>query len=434
MASSLTINLVDERPRQPTLYWTLESLVCWCLVAAVVFVMGADFRGDTGERFTVHWQIYLRLLVAFVCGVVGLLLLFPKTYRDFVTWPGLLITAYVGWYALTLPLALNKGYSVAAWVSLLGVVILIPGAMRLLGGPRFLYAIAAGLVAYLVGSWVAYLYFPEIGVFNEQVTETEVFERMGGLGHPNELGFYSAYTVLIFAGLGVSRRMGWMLAGCGMLLGAVTLLGCFSRTATLVCCIGLVITLQDHLRLRGNAVATLLLAGCVTLAGFFALGSGQLDWAVERAMKQVTKTGNTDELATATGRTEIWEYGLGQIAESPLYGYGYCSARFLMEDYSYHCHNIVLNAMMFGGIVSGILVGMMILCMLSGIFFAPRPEIDGLAAAMLAGGMVEGLLGAPSPAASIMIWMAILFWRQLDMRVAPERVPPFHPTPATVNS
>jgi exopolysaccharide production protein ExoQ len=398
--------------------WTLDRVACWLVTAAIVFLMGADFRGDTGGDFQVHWQIYLRLLVAAVAGGIGTLLLFPKTYRDFLCFPGILLVGYAGWYLATLPFSIAKGYSAAAWVSLAGVLLFIPAAMRVLGGFRLLTAIATGLVAFLVGSWFAYLFVPEIGVFNEQVTQTEVFERMGGLAHPNELGMYAAFTTVLFAGLGVSRRLSWSFAFLGMLLGIVTLIGCFSRTSMVVCAVGLAVTLQGQWRLRSNLTGISLGIGLASFGLLIAFGTGQLDWLIEDALRKLTKTGSTDELATATGRTEIWSYAISQIAESPLYGYGYCSARFVMEEHSYHCHNIVLNALMFGGIVSGLIVAAMCVYLLSGILFNPRPEIDGLASILLAGGMVEGLLGAPSPAAAIFLWFMLIFWRQLDMQVA----------------
>ena len=393
--------------------WSLEKLVCWTLVFSLVFVMGADFRGDTGEDFKVHWQIYLRLLVAFASGLVGSLILFPRSFRDFLTWPGLLLTLYIGWYFVTLATSVSKSYSIAAWASLLGVGIFIPGALRILGGYRFLAAVAAGLAVYLVGSWVAYLAFPEIGVFAEQISKTEVYERMGGLGHPNELGFYSAYTVLVFTGLGISKRVGWPVAGIGIVLGFVTLAACFSRTAMAVCCIGLLFTLQDYVRLKSNVVGMLLATLVLLFGAFIAVGSGKLDWMIERTLTGVSKSGSTDELTTATGRTEIWAYGIKQISTRPTRGFGYCTARFVMIDHSYHCHNIVLNALMFGGIISGMVVLGMIGYLLYTVFLDRLPIIDGLAVMMLAGGMVEGLLGAASPSASSVIWIMLLFWRQI---------------------
>ncbi|MEZ6138773.1 MAG: O-antigen ligase family protein [Pirellulaceae bacterium] len=413
----------DPREQAPvhvaTGAWTIDKLACWLLVVAVVFINAADFRGDTGEEFRVHWQIYLRLLVAFICGCVGILYFIPKTFRDFLAGPGLFVSGYVAWYGATLVTSVDRSYCTAAWISLVGVLLIIPAAMRVLGGANYLSAVASGLTLYLIGSWIAYLFVPAVGVFQEQVTQTLVYERMGGLGHPNELGFYAAFTVLVYAGLATSGRLRWSIASCGMALGAATLLTCFSRTAMIACGFGLLFTLQMHLRQRGNAVAVFLALSLLTLVAFIAMGTGKLDWFVESALTKLTKSGSTEELSTATGRTEIWAYGIEQIKASPIVGYGYCSARFVMEEYSFHCHNIVLNALLFGGILSGGIVLGMILYLMRSLVVAPRPEIDGLVVCMLVGGMVDGLLGAPSPAATVLIWFSILLWRQLDMHLAP---------------
>lgn len=423
MASNVTMGLTgaesvaDNPSGALPVGWTLDRVICWCLVCAVVFINGADFRGDTGENFSVHWQIYLRLLIAAVCGVVGLLLLFPRSYRDFLTWPGLLFTFQCAWYGVTLPMSVHQSYSTAAWASLIGVTVLIPGAMRLLGGYRLVLAIATGLILFLVGSWIAFLFFPDVGVFQEQVTQTYVYQRMGGLAHPNELGFYSAYTVLIFTALGVSGRFRWSIAGLGILLGAITLAVCFSRAASIACCAGLVIMLSRHLRLRGNASALLGVSALLIAAAFFALGFGKFDWMVSDMITKVTKSGSAEELLTITGRTEIWAYGMERIQESPITGYGYCSARFVMEDFSYHCHNIVLNAALFSGLPGGLLLLAIIGYHLACVFFRPYYLTDGLFICMLVGGSVDGLFPSPSPAASTLIWIVLLFWRQLAMRL-----------------
>ncbi len=404
--------------------WNIEQRVCLSLVVLVVFINGADFRGGTGEEFEVHWQIYLRLMVSFACGCVGALYFPSKTVRDFLAWPGLLITAYVGWYGVLLPTSVEKAYSVAAWVSLVGVLLLIPAAMRVLGGYRFLLAVACGLTLYLIGSWIAYLFVTEVGVYQEQVTTTSVYERMSGLGHPNELGFYSAFTIMVFAGLAVSGRMSWMIASLGMFLGAITLFTCFSRTSTITCALGLMLTFQAYWRRPGNAIAVVVAVGLGILILFAAVGTGELDWIIDSTLTKLTKSGSTDELATATGRTDIWAYGIKKIGESPLVGYGYCSARFVMDEHSFHCHNIILNAAMYGGVVAGLIVIGMLLYQLTSIIYDPIPAIDGLILWMCVAGMVDELLGAPSPAAAVTLWFSMLLWRQLGMQVGP---PPLGP-------
>ena len=393
-----------------------ERAVAGSMLAAIVFINGADFRGNLGDDFQVHWQIYLRLVLTGLAGLFGFLNIFPRTLNIFFTLPGLLLTGWITWYGCTLPLSIHTSYSTAAWVSLLCVVLFVPSAMRILGGSGTLKSIGFGLTIFLVGSWIAYLVFPEIGVFNEQVTQTESFSRMGGLGHPNELGFYSAYTIIVFVVLGVRRRLSWLIVWPILVLGGLTLLTCYSRTAMLVCAAGLPFAVQPQLRSRGNFFSLLGLVGIVLVVSFILIGIGNLDWMIEDILLRLTKSGSSRELSTASGRTEIWDYALQLIAEKPLFGHGYATARFVMEDYSYHAHNIVLNAALYGGLPSGLLVVLMCVYLVAKIVTQPSPEIDGWVICLLVGGMVDGLISAASPAASTTIWLVVLFWHQLDLK------------------
>lgn len=403
--------------------WTLEHLMFAGLTAGIVFINAADFRGDTGaDEFQVHWQIYVRLLCTFACGGLGFLYSVPHVFRTYAAWPGLLLTAYAGVYAGFLPASVSRNYSAAALLSLLCILIFVPAAMRVLGGTRFLLALAVGLTTHLIGSWIAYLFFPEVGVFMEQVTQTDIYERMGGLAHPNELGFYAAYTTLVFAGLGRAEVIARTVAAAGMLLGITTIVGCFSRTAAIVTTLGLIVVFWQPLRRPGNLVGGMLATATVILVAFLAVGSGQFDWFIESVLTKLTKSGSTSELTTATGRTEIWQYAISCIQQSPVVGYGYATARFVMSEHSYHGHNIVLNALLFGGVLSGLIVISMIVYLGTMILFRSRPIVDGLAAAMLAGGMVDGLLGAASPAASTVIWIMLLLWRYHEHVAAAEPV------------
>ncbi|MEZ6090864.1 MAG: O-antigen ligase family protein [Pirellulaceae bacterium] len=409
-----------DRAGQTVRHSALTTLVTWCLVYAIVFINAADFRGDTGEQFTVHWQIYLRLMICGACGMLGLAL-FSKSFHVFMTFPGFMMTLLIAWIGITLPFSIDRNFSIAAFVSLGAVTLLIPAAIQVLGAGRFLLAVAAGLITFLIGSWIAYLFFPEIGIFKEQVSQTEVVQRMGGLGHPNELGLYSAFTAVLFAVLGYARRLPWWLAGTAILLAFATLVVCFSRTSIAIAFVGLLVVFRHELLTR-HAITNLLLLSVLLLPVlFYVAGTGQLDWYIDDALQKVSKSGTSDELTTATGRTEIWAYALKMIGEQPLHGYGYVTARFVMEDHSYHCHNIVLNMSLYTGVVGGLLLMSILFYLGSMILREPRYEVDGLMGVILAGGLIDGMLFAPVPSASILILTSALVWRQLDMQL--ERLP-----------
>jgi len=282
-----------------------------------------------------------------------------------------------------------------------------------------LMIVAAGLMTFIVGSWIAYLVFPEIGIFKEQITQTEVLERMGGLGHPNELGLYSAFTTVLFAVLGYGRRLSYLIVVPAMLLSLVTLVVCFSRTSMGITLVGLLVVYRKELFTQQTVIATLLLAILAIPPIFVVAGNGGFDWLVGDALEKLSKSGTADELTTATGRTDIWAYAIQRIGEQPLHGYGYMTARFVMEKYSYHCHNIVLNMCLNTGVIGGMTLLSMVLYFVYAIYHDPRYEVDGLVAVILAGGLIDGLLFAAVPSAAVLIWFSALLWRQLDMKFDP---------------
>jgi hypothetical protein len=177
------------------------------------------------------------------------------------------------------------------------------------------------------------------------------------------------------------------------------------------------VTYQQQWKRPQNLIALIALSGVAMLGLFIALGIGKIDWLVSDVLVQLTKSGNTRELTTATGRTEIWSFAMEKIREAPLLGYGYSSTRFVMEDYSLHGHNMVLNAMLFGGVTAGFLMLAMLTTNLLAAIKMPCIEVDGIVLCIIVGGLVDGILPAPSPEASTFLWILLLFWRQLGMQV-----------------
>lgn len=416
MANSLTSQLL-QIPRNDSLAaMPVAPMVCAALIWANVFVCGAYFRGQVDvQEFSIHWQIILRLGIAFASGLAGMFWLLPMTYRDFISGAGLLLTLYCVWYGVTMPFAVEMTFSLASWASLVGVILLIPAAMRILGGAAILKTIAFSLMCFLAGSWFVYLFVPGIGVYTEWVTESIQIVRMGGLGHPNSLGLYSAFAILVFSGLVVTNQIKRSVAIVCIVLAAITLGFCFSRTAAIACLFGLVFTFQDQLRTRKAVMVAVAIACVLAFISFVVLGSGSADWQINDMLVKSTKSGLTTELTTANGRTDIWAYGMERILDSPIFGYGYCSGRFVMEFHSFHCHNIVLNAALYGGLPSAMLLTFIMSYLVWSMFTQPVPAIDGLAACILLGGMFDELIVSAAPSAAIVIWTTLVFWRQLGM-------------------
>ncbi len=402
-------------PAQPTASgWPIPKIFLWSVPMLVVFLNGADFHGANPDgSFRIHWQILLRLAISGLCGLVGAFYLFPYTYRDFLTWPGFLVSAMIAVCGLSQIFSLAPSYSLVAWICYVCVALTVPVAMRFLGATAYLSSILAGSVAFIIGSWIAYLFFPEIGVFQEFVSKTEFVERMGGLGHPNILGIVCALTIVITAGMATTRTIRWDLAAAIALFAGVTLITCYSRTSMICCLVGLTVTFRKDLLKAGNLAFLGVFAMFAVLGLFLLVGSGNLDWYLKDLARGVSKSGDINELTTATGRTEIWSRALEFIASSPFGGYGYATQRFYMDDYSFHAHNMILNATLSAGIGGGLITLAMTLVILGGVLFKPRPLIDGLAVCMICAASIDGVIPQPSPSGPDMAWLSLIFWRQI---------------------
>lgn len=392
---------------------TLQAVAC-LLVIGIVFLNAADFRGGTGETFSVHWQIYLRLLVCATSGCTAILLL-HRSLQPFFTFPGLMMTGLIVWLGVSCIGSVNRNYSVVAYGCLGAIVMLTPALMSILGGFRFLASIGIGLLSYLVGSWIAYIAFPSVGLFHEQVSQTEVFDRMGGLGHPNELGFVAACSVVLFGAFHYCKRISFAVAAPLVLFGVITLLACYSRTSLILTSMGLLMVYRKEIFRESFMTWAILGAMLVVLVGGYSYATGELDWVISDSMTKLSKSGNSDELTTGTGRTNIWAYGIKLISERPLAGYGYAAHRFVMDEHSFHCHNSFLNYCMSGGLLAGILFLGMAGYLVRAMWMDPRPEIDGLLTLILLGGLAEGVLSAATPNGVMLLFVAGLFWRQLEM-------------------
>ena len=393
--------------------WMIKSILS-SLVFLIVFFNQADFGGQSAEQFSVHWEIYARLLICAASGLAAILLM-HQVLGPYLKMPGLLISGFLLWSLILIPTSVDKSYSTATLVSLIAVAAMVPAAIKTLGQRQFMNMIGLGLVTYLVGSWIAYLFIPEIGVFYEQVSMTDVYARMGGLGHPNELGLYSAFTFVLFAGLHAKGQMKLQFVLPIMALAAATLVTSYSRTSLILATVGLAVVYRDRLLTRQfvlTAMVGVLLL--IPIVGY-QFASGTIDWTLEDTAMSLSKSGTADELSTATGRTEIWSYAIERIGEKPLTGFGYGTMRFVMDEHSFHCHNTFLNFSLSTGVVGGLFFLTMCGYLLTMAWQDPRPEIDGLVAIIIIGGFVEGALLSPAPTCQLLVFMSAILWRQLTV-------------------
>ena len=230
-------------------------------------------------------------------------------------------------------------------------------------------------------------------------------ERLGGMSHPNMVGRSAGVGILISFGLWRNRKITLMLFGVLLAMFAVTLIYSVSRTAMIATFIGLITMHLQQFKTRDGL--RVIAAGLFfLLVGVIALGmTGKEATVLEKFGSSVSKTGDSRELTTGTGRSEIWLASIDLIKESPVTGYGFGAAQELLEDHSQSTHNIVLNAALISGVVGGIIMfGLYIL-----LFFiavnSRIPAIATLAVFLMVSGLVEDTVLETFPAAGTMMWI-----------------------------
>jgi len=383
------------------------------LLAAAVFFNDAVFRVLDADRFSFDWQVALRLAMCGACGLFGLAHL-RRTREDLLRFPAAWAVLLVVWAMATAVRAVDVRYAMASAVALGCMVLFAAAVLRVVGGRQIVLAIGGALLAFLAASWVVYFAVPSLGRTEFILPNLDVQYRMGGLAHANALGKLAGLLALfvLAAGrdIGLPRRAGLSL----LVLALVTLAMTASRPAMIATAAAAAMLGWRRLgtgRMVGLGLGLLILASLVGLAGSF----GLIALDVDALLAKVSRSGEADAIYSFTGRTGIWEFVAGKIAESPLLGYGYGCSRFLLtgseEIAVFHAHNQLLNAALEMGVVGAILLAVIFLGQLGRMVFRGESLPDAVALFVVVGGLTDRLVLSPIPDACTIAWLIALFWR-----------------------
>ncbi len=224
---------------------------------------------------------------------------------------------YFLWALITVSYSLEPSYSIARLAAAVLAFCTVSTVAFQVDGERDLTAI---IEAYLVacGSLVmvvalAGLVLPHSLTWQapDMFTENQSIERFRGpLGNPNSVGGLMFITVApTLAWWGSFRRRQKMLFGVNALLAIAEDLLADSRTPLVALVFGGVLYALWKYRRRGIFV---LLGGTLAMIAVLPFFGGRIADLMTR--------GN---LTTLTGRTDIWQFVVGQIESKPLFGYGY---------------------------------------------------------------------------------------------------------------
>lgn len=333
-------------------HFVATRLLVWLMVLASVLpvtidqltrgriadVSGADAQlGSLGQQTSRGMQIAL---------VIVAVLVLREAARAGARGPsGLYAVFFIGWFVTVLS-SINNGWSPKLLGWLMPLVVLALFASARAGAP-LLVELRRVLLAVVVVSLGMYFFVPSVATLSG--TRSGVIDaRLAGVfSHPNGMGAAAAVALLlsIATSKGLYRSVTIALAG-------VTLVLSDSRTAlvAVAVCVPILLVAPGTTGARTSGQTRRLAVILGSLAGGFLLVQGLLT--------------NSTDVASANGRTLVWDYVLQEWHTQPFFGAGpdgWTSARMIaaVPQYAGQAHNQFFETLyLFGlfGVVSMVLL------------------------------------------------------------------------------
>ena len=346
-------------------------------------------KSDVPMEVGLDWQVLLKLGISGLSAMIAAwgFLTTATVRRLLTTIPAAILILIL---LLAFPSALS-GFSdsaLPATVINLCYIVFIATSLVYLKEKSFFYALVLGTLTACIFAWTLYFLFPDYGVFKENLGSVTV-ERLGGHSHPNSVGRTAAIGLLAATALWRDRRISTPISLGLILLFALTIGFTISRTVIVGTLLALAMLFLDRLKTRAGVQWMLLLSFGGLLMIFLLIATGNEGSTISKLAGSVSKTGDTTELTTGTGRVEIWAESIRLISEKPLTGYGFGAAQELLLDYSQSTHNMFIHAAMVAGVFgAGLMVCLAIWLLNVSINSDFRP-ISALAIFVLVSGIFE---------------------------------------------
>jgi len=393
----------------------LVSLIGYVALFSIAFGNLIDVEADN-QSVGFGGQALVKVMLLALGGLYGGIgvLTDVRVRRLLSSFPMMWMSLLLFFFFVSVPTSVTVVTSLASTISIACVLLLTATALVQLGVKNVLNTVFYATAAYVFGSWVAYLFVPEIGVFLEPTTDGRVVPRMGGLSHPNTLGQVSGLTLVLALLLyRDEKKFSWVRAVV-ILAAAAALVGSLSRTSLMASVIAILSVFRLHIFQRRYAMMGIV-CGMIGLVGLmFASMFMDIESKVGEKLGVLSKSGDAAELTSATGRTEIWGETISLVASRPAVGYGAATSKELLKDYSLHTHNLVLNVALSTGVLGGLVCLLMCLGRLLNLFVAHHPIADSLVVFVLVNGLFENVIFSILCGLPTIVWIIALALPTLD--------------------
>lgn len=237
------------------------------------------------------------------------------------------------------------------------------------------------------------LYFAVPSVSHMLLWDGSVGGRMTGLGgHPNQTGVLASFLIVAIYARCDSGNLSRAFKTLAIAVALVTLVLTQSRTSLIAAGAGCMVFFLLKNRWHAAFIPLLICLGA-TAALVISLDN--------QLLAMFSRSGDAEELLTGTGRSFIWELSWSLIKRAPILGYGFDStySMFMAEAYLLngdvgvyvfpHSHNLVLQLLLYGGVIALALFMLPITSIASRAVKARDPRIAALLACYLSFTMTE---------------------------------------------
>ena len=398
----------------------IGDIPIWKLIGVTILFVVAFWNlvslDSDKDEIVLDAQVFLKLFLVACAGLYGAIgfLTDSRVRSTALSFPLVWMVVIFVLYTLASLASVSPATAMASSLSILCIYLLTITALIELGKPLVIKILFYATGLFVVGSWVVYFVAPGIGVMEEPLMNGDFAIRMSGLAHPNTLGQHSALCVLLGIGLWRGFQQRSVIVVCVIAMAIAALIFSLSRASMAATILAIVIgfrnvLLGENYKLRLFVVALIAVVGLMIASMRTDLGA-----SLERHMGAVSKSGDSDEITTATGRAEIWNKSIRLIKDRPILGYGPTTSKSLLEEYSLYTHNLFLNIGLSCGVM-GLLVGLiMCLSRIRTMFSRLSFVADSIVAFILINGLFENVIFSNLCGVPTICWIVGLGWFQFD--------------------
>ena len=391
------------------LFWTRALVLFGVLVANQTHIESND-----QVKLAAMPELAIRLGFTGLAGLIGAYgLLFVKRVQDGVLrFPAAWIVGISFFYLVATICSPYKGTAAPHFITFICIMLFTPTAFAVLGTRRFIQIVFCSIVFTLIASWFLYLFVPVYGVVTEITDESGAsVDRMGGTSHPNVLAGINAIFLMILAFLYFEKKLRLAYVLPFLVLCGMTVYATQSRVSPVAAVLSIIFVYRAYwFKTRVFPLTMLLIAAGV--AGILLMAATGIGIESE----SLTRSGDTAEITSLTGRSDIWAYIVEKIGESPLIGYGPGTAKILLDekDMLLHPHNVVLCTTVTAGVICGAFTIMMFL---QQIWVAIRTKYRMAALItffIVLNSLTETIIFDYVPGTTTVLWLAALYWPSFD--------------------